>query len=45
MVALSVYAHLRKKVNQESACKLESTIFEASGSKIVAEVENHKKRS
>lgn len=36
-VTLNVYAHLMKSVNQEAACKLENTIFETSGSKMVAE--------
>lgn len=38
MVTLSVYAHLIKSVNQESACKLEKAIFQTSGSKIVAKI-------
>jgi len=36
-VTLDVYAHLMKPVNRESACKLENTIFETNGSKMVAE--------
>ena len=36
-VTMNVYAHLMKKVNQEAACRLENTIFETSGSKMVAE--------
>jgi integrase len=35
-VTLNVYAHLMKPTNQEAACSLESTIFETSGSKMVA---------
>jgi len=35
-VTLNVYAHLMKPTNQESACKLEKTIFAESGSKMVA---------
>jgi integrase len=37
MVTLSVYAHLMKSVNQEAPARLESTIFESNGSKMVAE--------
>jgi hypothetical protein len=37
MVTLTVYAHLMKSVNQEAAHKLENTIFEKNGSKMVAE--------
>ncbi len=37
-VTLKVYAHLMKPVNQESACKLENTIFGTTGSKVVAEI-------
>jgi len=36
-VTLNIYAHLMKPVNQEAACRLENTIFETSGSKMVAE--------
>ena len=36
-VTLNVYAHLMDKSNQESAHKLENTIFEKNGSKMVAE--------
>jgi integrase len=36
-VTLNVYAHLMDKRNQESAHKLENTIFEKNGSKMVAE--------
>ena len=36
-VTLNVYAHLMKPTNQESAMRLENTIFETSGSKMVAE--------
>ena len=35
-VTLNIYAHLMKPVNQEAACRLENTIFETSGSKMVA---------
>ena len=35
-VTLNVYAHLMKPTNQEAACRLESAIFETSGSKTVA---------
>ena len=35
-VTLNVYAHLMKPINQEAACRLESAIFETSGSKMVA---------
>ena len=35
-VTLNVYAHLMKPTNQEAACRLESTIFGTSGSKMVA---------
>lgn len=35
-VTLNVYAHLMSPVNQESACRLEKTIFSANGSKLVA---------
>ncbi len=38
-VTLDVYAHLIKPTNQESACKLENTVFGTSGSKMVAEKE------
>lgn len=31
------YAHLMKRVNQESVCGLEKTIFQNSSSKMVAE--------
>ncbi len=31
MITLTVYAHLMKPVNQEAACRLESTIFQESG--------------
>ena len=36
-VTLNVYAHLMKPVNQEAACRLENTIFETNGSKMVAD--------
>ena len=35
-VTLNVYAHLMKPTNHEAACRLENTIFETSGSKMVA---------
>jgi integrase len=35
-VTLNVYAHLMKPINQEAACRLESAIFDTSGSKMVA---------
>ena len=35
-VTLNVYAHLMKPVNQEAASRLENTIFETNGSKMVA---------
>ena len=35
-VTLNVYAHLMNPVNQESACRLENTIFSVTGSKMVA---------
>ena len=38
-VTLNVYAHLMKPANQEAACRLENAIFEATGSKMVAESE------
>jgi integrase len=37
-VTLNVYSHLMNPVNQESACRLENTIFSATGSKMVAGV-------
>ena len=37
-VTLNVYSHLMKSENQEAACRLESTIFEVTGSKMVAEI-------
>ncbi len=37
MVTLNVYSHLMKPVNQEAVCRLENTIFETTGSKMVAE--------
>ena len=36
-MTLNVYAHLMKPVNQEAACRLENTIFEANGHKMVTE--------
>jgi len=35
-VTLNIYAHLMKPVNQEAACRLENTIFQTTGSKMVA---------
>ncbi len=35
-VTLNVYAHLMNPSNQEAACRLENTIFKATGSKMVA---------
>ncbi len=35
-VTLNVYSHLMKSENQEAACRLENTIFEVYGSKMVA---------
>jgi len=35
-VTWNVYAHLIKPTNQEAVCKLENTLFEISGSKMVA---------
>jgi integrase len=37
VVTLEVYAHLMKPVNQEAARRLENTIFQINGSKMVAE--------
>jgi integrase len=37
VVTLNVYAHLMKSVNQEAPNRLENTIFEIDGSKMVAE--------
>ena len=34
-VTLNVYAHLMKDTNQEAACRLENTIFDATGHKMV----------
>ena len=34
-VTLNVYAHLMNRVNQEAACRLENTIFETDGHKMV----------
>jgi len=36
-VTLNVYAHLMNPVNQEAACRLENTIFEDDGHKMVTE--------
>ena len=36
-ITLNVYAHLMKPTNQESACRLENTVFKQNGSKMVAE--------
>lgn len=38
-MTLNVYAHLMKPTNQEAACRLESTVFEGTGSKMVASEE------
>jgi integrase len=38
-VTLNVYAHLMKPINQEAPSRLENTIFESSGSKMVAEMQ------
>jgi integrase len=35
-VTLNTYSHLLEAVNQEAACRLENTILEATGSKMVA---------
>jgi len=35
-VTLNVYAHLINPVNFEAACRLENTVFSATGSKMVA---------
>jgi integrase len=37
-VTLNTYSHLLESVNQEAACRLENTILETSGSKMVANV-------
>jgi integrase len=34
-VTLNIYAHLMKKVNQEAACRLEKTVFNDTGHKMV----------
>ena len=34
-VTLNVYAHLMKETNQEAVCRLENTIFEATGHNLV----------
>jgi hypothetical protein len=34
-VTLSVYAHFIKTENQDAICKLDNTIFEATGHKVV----------
>jgi integrase len=39
MVTLNVYSHLLKDSNQEAACRLENSIFETNGSKMVADEE------
>jgi len=36
-VTLNIYSHLMNTVNQEAACRLERTVFETTGSKMVAE--------
>ncbi|HQM44101.1 MAG TPA: tyrosine-type recombinase/integrase [Smithellaceae bacterium] len=38
-VTLNVYAHLMKKENQEAACRLENTIFQATGHNLVTNEE------
>jgi integrase len=38
-VTLNVYAHLMKGENQEAACRLENTIFEGTGHKMVTKEE------
>ena len=35
-ITLNVYAHLMNPTNQEAACRLENSVFEESGSKMVA---------
>jgi integrase len=40
MLTLTVYAHLMNPTNQKAACRLENTIFETTGSKMVANGEN-----
>ena len=35
-ITLNVYAHLMNPTNQEAACRLENSVFEGSGSKMVA---------
>ena len=45
LVTLNVYAHLMNPVNQEAACRLENAIFEQSGSKMVVNEKDNKKRS
>jgi len=37
-VTWNVYAHLMKSTNQEAACRLENTVFEENGSKMVAKI-------
>ncbi len=37
MVTLNVYAHLMKETNQDAVLRLENTIFEEDGSKMVTE--------
>ena len=38
-VTLDIYTHLMKDSNQEAACRLESTIFEATGYNMVTNAE------
>ena len=44
-VTLNVYAHLMNPMNQEAACRLENTVFNSNGSKMVANDKTIKKRS
>jgi len=36
-VTLNIYAHLMKPTNQEAVCRLENTVFGATGHKMVTE--------
>ena len=38
-VTLNVYAHLLKETNQDAVCRLENTIFQATGHKTVTKEE------
>jgi len=38
-VTLNVYAHLMKPTNQEAACRLENSVFGATGHKMVTKKE------